>query len=308
MSDQMNDLLAEAQTLATQDQTVTPVGYEKIIAPAGKTMARFVSYIEIGKQKQRNSQEGKPVPPTSSAILQWELNSKKHIRVDDAGVAHSNIHTETTTIKLGDKGNFKKLFNKMRNGRDSIKNMAHMLSDSYLIDLVHNESEKDGKKATYVNMRSDDGSWLIGPPMVEDAVSGEVTHVPVPPATVQLRLLLWDNPTERQWDSIFIDGTYTKTVDGVEKEFSKNWIQERCIKAADFEGSALQAMLMAKGGVNFDLPVEEDAVQESENPDPTAEPVKELVKEQKQEPAPEVKKESVKEADNAADILASMGL
>ena len=260
---QPNALLAEALTLNLDDQTKTPVGFTREVPPAGKTTARFVGYIEMGKRKQRDYQ-GKPRKPEFEVMVVFEFNSKKHRRVidsDEGEKEFTNVHYETMAIKLGDKGSFKKLFNKMKNGRDSIKHMAQMLGEGFIITVVHNQGKGEKADVTYANIRDGDGSWLVAPPQVEDAVTGEVTDVPIPEATVPMRLLIWNSPTKLQWDSLFIEGSYTRKKKGSEEEeeVSKNWMQTKIVTGAvDFEGSALEALLLANGGINFDLTGEED--------------------------------------------------
>ncbi len=56
-------------------------------------------------------------------------------------------------------------------------------------------------------------------------------------------MLLWNAPSQEQWASIFIDGSYTREIDGVEQTFSKNFLQEECLSASNFTGSALEGML-----------------------------------------------------------------
>jgi len=324
----INALIAEAQERATQDQTVTPAAYERTVLAKGKSTARFIGYIEIGKQPQRDYQGAKR-NPEDSAILMFEFNSKKHARETDDGVVFP-VKYETITIKLGDKGNFKKLFNKMRQGRDSIKHMAHMLGEGFIIDVQHNQGTGDKADQTYANIRDADGSWLVSPPMVEDAVSGEVQIIPVPAPTHQLRLFLWDNPSKLQWDSLFIDGTRTKTnKDGTEEEVTNNWIQERIVKSAvDFEGSALEAMLLAEGGINFDRDtpdhggaddagdVLEDTPAPAEKSPPAAsEPAKAAKEPEAVKPAakaetkaPEPAKEPAAKPKDADDLMKELGL
>jgi len=75
----------------------------------------------------------------------------------------------------------------------------------------------------------------------------------VPEATIPLRLLLWDQPTTEQWDSVFIDGTRTVKRDGIEVQESKNWLQQDIVEnALDFGGSPLEIML--NGIDNLELP------------------------------------------------------
>ncbi len=254
----MTNLLDQINDLPLEDQTETPQGFTYEPPAAGKAMARFVGYIELGKREQKEGQFGKK-DPEYSVLLCFELNGKKHMKEygegDDKQIRPTLIYEEMT-LKMGDKANFKKLFNKMRGAREDVKHMAQLLGSAYIITIVHNTVKgKDGKAdRVYANMRDNDGSWLIGPPTVEDPMSGEVTTVPVPEAKTPIRLLLWKTPTKEQWDSLYVDGERTvKDKDGNEKVISNNVMQQRIVKnAVDYEGSALQELIEGLGGLTLD--------------------------------------------------------
>mgnify|MGYP003667424486 CR=1 FL=1 len=232
---------AIAETASTTDQSTASTGgnFERTVAPAGFTTARFVGYVEIGKQPQR-AYEGQEKPDAPEVRLTFELNGPKQItEYEKDGETHkrSNLQREKITISQSDKSNFFKLFTKMAYGRSDIKHMAQMLGEGFLIKISHNTS-KDGKK-TYANMKSKENGWEIGAPSTTDPVTNDVTMLNVPEATVALQCLLWDNPTQEMWDSIFIDGSYEK--DGV--SVSKNFIQNEALDASNFGGSALEALI-----------------------------------------------------------------
>lgn len=263
----VNTLIAQAHnTEGLEDQTDVSSGgdFEYEVPPAGPTPARFIGYVEVGKRKQRPYQ-GKEKPDADELRLYFELNGPKHkreVEVDGEDKTFTNMLAVKVTKKLSDKATFHKLFNKMTYGRDSITHMANMLGEGFLVTVEHAEEKnpKEGQKPrTFTNIRDKDGNWLIGAPSYTDPISSETHDVPVPEATQPLKLLLWDNPTQEQWDSIFIDGTRTVKDDkGVEKEVSKNWLQEDIVSnSQNFEGSALQALL---GGVG-DLTMTEDVIE-----------------------------------------------
>lgn len=239
------------------DQSADTGSYEYTPPAEGPTAARLVGYIEIGKRKQPDYQ-GKPKPDANEAILYFELLSKKHAKEvgegEDKKIVYPIIR-EKVQIKSGERANFVKLLKKMSYGRD-IPHMAMMLGEAFLLRIVHNKS-KDGSK-TYANIRTKEDGYLVGAPMYnanKDPLGDEdMKPLPVPEPTVPLKLLLWNDPTKEQWDSIFIDGTRTvKAEDGTESEVSRNWMQEDIIEnATDFEGSALHALLLEQGGMVLD--------------------------------------------------------
>lgn len=142
-----------------------------------------------------------------------------------------------------DKSKYIKLFKKMTYGRDDIKHMAQMLNEAFLITVVHNKGEKNGKPVTYANITDADGAFLVGAPQVENLETGEVTKIPVGPALSPIRIFLWNNPTKETWDSLFIDGTREVKDGDKVTQVSKNWLQNQILAATNFPGSPLEDML-----------------------------------------------------------------
>lgn len=314
----MNALLDQAKKTQLPDQTKAPAQHEFEIPAVGKTMARFIGYVEVGKRPQ--SFNGKEKNPVREARLFFELNGAKHrkvIKVEEDGKEVERTVTNrvftTLPIMTTDKANFAKLFRAMRNGRDSITHMAQMLGEAFLITIVHNEVGEGDKKKVYANFKNDNG-WLIEPPAVTDPISGETVNVPVPEPIQPLMLLLWDSPTKEQWDSIFIDGTRTVKDDkGVETEVSRNWMQEDIIKnALDFEGSALNDLLHGLGELTL-APDEPEPAQTSQggaskpaDPEPTT--TKAEAAKPASEPAVKPAAAEPAVAKSADEILAGLGL
>lgn len=301
----VNTLIAQAKagTENLEDQTkVSEGGFEFETAPAGYTPARFVGYVEVGKRKQKPYQ-GKPKPDTEEVRLYFELNGEKHqreVEVDGVKKTFTNIISVKVAKKLNDKAGFTKLFKKMLYGRDSITHMAQLLGEGFLIQIVHNKVPGvDGKpERTFANMKDDDGNWLIQAPSYTDPLTNESKPVPVPAPSQPVKLLLWDNPSKEQWESIFIDGTRTvKGEDGTEKEVSKNWLQEDIVQnAVNIEGSALMAML---GGV-ADLDLSPEA--------PAGEPEAPATPGAPAEPEKATDEAPTAPAGGAGDIMADLGL
>lgn len=246
-----------AAATANSDQTEVSKGFVREVTPAGYTPARFVSYIEVGKQPQR-AFEGVAKPDAYEVRLAFELNGPKHINeyeVEGVKKTGTNIIRITVTVSNNEKSNFYKLLQKMLYGRTDINHMAQMLGEGFLINVTHNKS-KDGTK-TYANMKSD--VWNIGEAAVTDPITNLVTNIPVPAATQDMQCLIWDAPDQQMWDSVFIDGTYEREVEGVKVVKSKNFIQDLAMAASNFVGSPLEGLVM--GGA--DLFLDKAAVQET---------------------------------------------
>lgn len=248
----------------TEDQSVTTAGgdFVREVPAAGKTVARFIEYVELGVHPQK-AFKGKEKPDVEYVRVAFELNSPKHIKeieIDGNKKNVANIMSLTLAKKFGEKAAFKKLFNKMVYGRENIKHMARMLGEGFVIDIVHNIVGEGDDKKTYANMASKDGEWFISAPRVVNPLNDEITAIPVPEPLNPKRVFLWDNPNKPTWDSLFIDGTRTvKDEKGVESEVSKNWLQQKVQAAKNYKGSPLDAML---GGVV--LPTNEEAVKQEE--------------------------------------------
>jgi hypothetical protein len=125
------------------------------------------------------------------------------------------------------------------------------LGEAFILTIVHNEVEKDGKKRVYANIKDDSGNWKIGAP-VRVNEEGETEPMKAPPATVPERLLLWDAPSIEQWNSIHIPGTYKRKDGDKEVEVSKNWLQNAAKSALNWEGSPAQNLVISS--IDGDLP------------------------------------------------------
>ncbi len=238
--------LLEQAKASTNDQTKT-TAFENDLTPAGKTFARFVGYTEVGKRPQK-AWQGKAKPDCNEARFTFELNGPKHCReieVEGEMKKVTGVIGIKLTIKSAENSGFIKLFNKMKYGRDGINNFPQMLDEGFLIDIIHAPGkDRDGKDVMYANMKDDDYNYLISAPMMTNPATGELMKFDIPESTIPLRLLLWDQPTTEQWQSVFIDGTRTVKRDGVEVQESKNWLQQDIVEnAIDFGGSPLEQML-----------------------------------------------------------------
>lgn len=237
-------------------------------APEGITPARLVDYIELGVQK-RKAFRGKEKKPVPHAIITFELLGKKHIKdieVDGKTIQIANRVSMTLPIMTDSRASFKKLFEKMRYGRDDIKHMSQMLGEAFKVRVTHNVvGEKDDKR-TYVNLTDSDGTYLIDHPYSvteEEDEYGEIIRkrkkLNVPEMISEPRMFLFDDPNSIMWESIFIDGTREVSNDkGENKTVSNNWIQERIKSALNFEGSATQSFLEG----SEDLPENPDDLEE----------------------------------------------
>lgn len=328
MTTATNPLLVDVNALVEagelENQTEAQTGFKREVTPEGVTTARFVGYVEIGKQPQR-AYEGQEKPDAEEVILTWELNGPAYMRnvakKDEPEKLVPTIFRETITRSLNEKAKYFKLFTKMR-GAQPVKHMAQLVGQGFLIQIKHKAS-KDGK-SKYANIYTPVDGWMVNPPFETSAATGVTTEVPVPAADGPQQILLQDAPNEAQWNSIFIDGTFEKKDGDNTIELPRNFTQFKCIGASNFAGSKLEAVVgsnlaaLQAGKALLDAAyVRKDAPAETK-PDetaPTTAPTVETPPAQLETPAetapevaPEVPAETAPTDTPAADPLAALGL
>lgn len=235
MNEQMSmfdDIIAESETV--QDQTKETTSGERVLPAAGETIGRFVSYVELGPQMF--SFKGKETGVAPAVSLGFELlHPVKNVK---DGTHGQFITVPMKKISTHPKAGFLKLFKAMRYGREEIKHMAQMLADPFRIVIEHSECGK------YANIQS------VSRPFAMDLDTGEERPIRVMAFTRPIQFFMWNNPNKKCWDSIFIDGEYTKE-DGT--TVSKNWLQDRIKKSPAYPGSPVEVFLNGVITSNPDL-------------------------------------------------------
>lgn len=270
------DELAAAQAEEVDlSQEIQGGGFERELPVAGLCVCRFREYIEAGVQPLA-SKAYPDKKPASVARYVFELTGPKHkVELEDKdGNKSSFNHTISTPwmmVSQSAKSGYFKLF-KQLNHEGTAKVPAQLLGKAFLVELIHaydpvdiegGKPKKDAKPK-YCNFKKDD-AFTFRPPRKEDPLAGTSEPIKVPELTEVRKLFLWNHPTQECWDSLFIDGTRTKKVDGKDEEVSKNWLQNKITEALNFDGSPLQKMLL--GGDSLDnLPTEEPVPEEAEQP------------------------------------------
>lgn len=196
------------------------------LLPAGYAFGRLVEYVEYGMQPQEFA--GKAKDPAMEFTLGFALTGQGY--QNDDGTPYI-IRTFTTALTMYEKSRAFLMF-KLLNWRGTAKTYAQLLNETYLVKIV--QVPKSKTDPTLVS-RMDLTGFL--PPL------DPVTKAPYPIAQVPeelFRLFLWSHPTKEAWDSLFIEGVN-------DDKTSRNRIQETILGALDFQGSALQEMLMNSG-------------------------------------------------------------
>lgn len=249
--------------------------FERELPVAGVCLLRFREYIELGVQKTASAMYPKKKPAMKARFI-FELVTPKHVvEVESAeGVKtrFGHVVAVTCVISKDAKATYMKIF-KQLNWAGKAKVPAQLLGQPYKAKIFHNYDEKDmkdgkpvdGAKPKWANLNSD-GVFSFEAPRNIDPLSETITEIPVPEMLGAVRLFLWDIPMKKCWDSLFVDGTFTKTIDGKEVEVSKNWLQNIILESQSYEGSKLQLMLQGADELE-DLPTEDASL--PDKPDAT---------------------------------------
>ena len=220
---QLNSLVDDAVNTQAVDMTETSKGggFERKLLPAGKYNVRFIEYVEMGKHVP--TQDGKPSgkPAVPMVRLGFMIYS---------GDEQVPLNPYPMQISNGEKAKLKILFDRM-NAKKDIKHLAQKLGQAFSVELKVHES-KAGKKSNVMEF----GTLTDLPKF--DPETGEPVKIPALDESM-LKLFLWNKPTQETWDALKIEGTN-------DKGQSKNFIQEDIMKATDFVGSPLEALLFGE--------------------------------------------------------------
>lgn len=293
--------------LADQSVAQTGGGFERKRLPMGMHPIRLASYIELGVQGG-GTYDGKQKPDEAQARMDFEFLGKRTVEetTDEAGNTKVFAPRKSVTKKLSlhTKAGFYKMFQQMRAGDSSITHMAQMIATkAWLVNVIWVTLGDDGNRVVITKSTAEkyetrlkgaktdkerkdfrifdniDWSSLRAPmvPVIDEdgEDTGEVRQVPVRDLVGDLKLFLWDNPQPKFWESLFIEGTYTRKVGDKEEEVSKNFIQEKILGAKNFEGSPLQGMLQGLDDLpgmvsadDGDVPSDEAPIEKEQAPDP----------------------------------------
>ena len=330
----LNDIQEVIENTELEDQTVSTGGnFEIRRLPVGTHPVRLISYIEYGAQPQR-AYKGEEKPDAPTVALTFEFLGKRTVTEATEDKPETAMK-KTIILKKSshEKAAYRKLFEKMRAGDTSITNMVQMVgSHSWLMDVEWTQGKEvlKGKAAIeaaeaklkadpdnkdlriWDNVRNSEG-FMISAPFIEkyDEETGDTESIPV---TVRepispLSAFLWDNPNPKFWASIFIEGSYTRTVDGKEEKISKNRHQIKCVSASNYEGSALQAMLDGTDDIGADAVADEPKEEKKEESKKPAKAAEEKPETSSKESAPsETKSPSEPEMSEEEQLLAELGM
>lgn len=222
---------------------------------AGLVRLRFVAYVEVGQHFSKgNPAKRIPDKNVDMAWLVFECSGPKHEpKVLEDGTKIPQRITVKLNKSLNEKAHYYKLFKKM-NIDGQATHFSQLLGQPYLGTIRHDVwKDRDGKERVTAYLDDQDRVYTVRAPRIEreDPDTGDTTIVPVKVAEPisDLRLFVWnadDSMIGDLWQSIYI----AKTGDG---DYDPNVFQNKIKEAVNFEGSAIQKFLAARGEV-ADIP------------------------------------------------------
>lgn len=201
----VKEALAKAKKQGLANHTEATGGGGTYELPAeGFVRLRLVGYLELGRQKSSFKGQEKVVPQVQ---VIFELSGPKHKprELDDGTKIPMRI-TETMTYSTNAKARFFKLFTEL-NYKGTADNMAELLGEAFVADIVHTKKGEGESAKTYANLRN------IRKPTVPNVETGEDVVINVDPPLSELRLHLWDYCDKAMWDSLFIEGEWEERRD-----------------------------------------------------------------------------------------------
>lgn len=238
---------------------------ERVVFPKGKYPACLTGYVDLGKQ-WFDGFEGAKGSYSDAVMLEFKVYNFTD-RDENGNPRYIYLNTGTKfpmKLSLNNKSTFFKWFTEMaKGGTGNEKHMAQFIgSKAFSVEVTVN---KNGK---YNNL-----NMKMPPiPLMEGSVMEGQRRAILPELQDnEIKLLLWNNPTMGQWDSLQIGDAERSPAD------PKNFIKAKILEASNFAGSSLD-LLLREGGVDTSKPVEtftEDPEQEfDELPEEMDVPVK----------------------------------
>lgn len=193
---------------------------ESFLFPEGAAIGRFVEYIEFGMQPQEF--QGKAKPAKMNIRLGFALYGEGYAKEDGTPRVISSFDFP---LDNSEKSKAYTIFSRM-NAKKLYKNFGQMIGDLFIVNIKH---KVDSKGIVRANLDLS----AIGPAI--DPMTRKPYQMPDAPDNLY-RVFLWNNPTPEMWESLYIEGNKD---DGS----TKNFLQEKCLNALDYQGSKLQEML-----------------------------------------------------------------
>lgn len=257
-------------------------GKSRGLLPTGTAFVRLSGYIEYGKQPQQFN--GKPKDPAIEFRLVFtvvggvgvNLKGEEENFVGEDGFLPT-IATFDTTSSQYQKSAAVAYFNALNVAPKTATHFIQKIGQLYTLHIGTKKHKTKGTDVQDIDFKQLQPA--INPidrkPYAQyaDKDGNAVTIPELKPENIQV--FLWHRPEsvsleqyKAMWDSIHIAGEWEEKKDDsgkvISPKRSKNFIQEKCMSALDFEGSSLQQMI---GGVR--LPNITASATEEPEPEPT---------------------------------------
>lgn len=205
------------------------------LLPEGYAFARLVEYVEYGAQPQEYLGQAKdPADEVQLGFALWGVGYQ-----NEDGTPYI-VRPFSFAVSRNEKAKAFKLF-KLLNWRGTATHFAQLLSEAWLLKIVHVPKDKTQPNGPKVSRVAMDGFL---PPL--DPVTKAQYQIPEAPDDLY-RVFLWDYPSKESWDALYIDGNYD---DGK----SKNVLQQKILSAVNFAGSPLEVMLGGSSALALPTP------------------------------------------------------
>lgn len=261
----------DVTTLDDMTETTTGGGAKRGLLPAGIAFVRFTSYIEYGNQPQQF--EGKKQDPQPEFRIGFHIVGGVGTNLE--GVDEDYVQGEflpqisafDCKLSHNEKARSVAYFNAI-NTAPKKTHFIQKLGSLYTVEIKVGKNKKTGKDQNEIDFRNlqpaIDPATRKPYKVYTNAADEVVPLGEIKPEDT--KVFLWNKPPtltleqyQAMWDSIEIKGDYEiKDKDGnVTGKKSKNFLQEKCLKALDFAGSSLEQLLA--GGVMPPLDADDEA-------------------------------------------------
>lgn len=270
------NVVADIDTAELRNMTEVQAGGKgRAVLPSGTAFVRLSGYIEFGTQKQRPYQ-GKAKDPEPEFRLQFKVVGG--VGTNEAGEDEDyvidgyqqTISTYDTPLKQYQKAKAVALFNAINVTPNTATHFMHKIGQLYTLKIgtKKNDQGKVVQDIDFTDLQPATDPATRKPYKTYANKDGNDVTIPeLDPKDVSV--FLWTKPTsvtkeqyQAMWDSIHIAGEYeVKDGDKTIKK-SKNFLQEKCLSALDFEGSSLQQLLDGVELPTLTAPPDEEVEQE----------------------------------------------
>lgn len=263
----------DASQLVDMTETKTGGGGRGLL-PTGTAIVRLSTYIEFGKHVETFAGQAKP------ATLQFKLGfrivggggknkegkGEKYVQADGNLPYISDFFN--TAMSQHEKSTAVKYFNALNRVGNKATHFVQKVAEQCLYTVPISVVSKNGKEYNAIDFSN------LQPAL--NAEFEEYANTDMPQLKDEhIQVFLWDSPTKEMWDSIYIEGQWDAKKDDSGKVTqpakSKNFLQEKCLSAVDFEGSPLQ-LLLQEIGADYTVPELPTTPDEASVPDVPAEP------------------------------------